>query len=196
MSKHQNSSAINSRLPVQIDPIRLAVARQQLYGEIEIARFTRLSELLTSNEGVVKVQLDFDVDTGNVHSGKVHCATGTLVAELSLCCQRCLEPMKWSLNADVALAFIEHEHQIDELVEGYEPYLIESTPLMLSDIIEDEILLALPQVPMHDESVCKPAVKVNRQAEQVEVQDNVSQATAKKKNPFAVLADFKSDSKE
>ncbi len=196
MSKHQNSSAINSRLPVQIDPIRLAAARQQLYGEIKISRFERLSELLTSSEGVVKVQFDFDVDIGNVHSGKVHCVTGSLVAELSLCCQRCLQPMKWSLNTKVALAFVEHEHQIDELVVGYEPYLIESTPLMLNDMIEDEILLALPQVPMHDESVCKPAVKVNRSAEQVEVQDNTSQATAKRKNPFAVLADIKPDSKE
>ncbi len=191
MSKHQNSSAINSRLPVQIDPIRLAAARQQLYGEIEISRFTRLNELLTSSEGVVKVQFDFDVDVT-----KANCVTGTLVAELSLCCQRCLQPMKWPLNAEVALAFVEHEHQIDELVVDYEPYLIESTPLMLSDMIEDEILLALPQVPLHDESVCKPAVKVNRQAEQVEAQDNASQATAKRKNPFAALADFKSDSKE
>ncbi len=191
MSKHQNSSDINSRLPVQIDPIRLAVARQQLYGEIEISRFTRLNELLTSNEGVVKVQFDFDVDTGNVH-----CVTGTLVAELSLCCQRCLQPMKWQLNTDVALAFVAHEHQIDELVVGYEPYLIESTPLMLSDMIEDEILLALPQVPMHDESMCKPAVKVNRPAEQDEAQDNTSKASGKRKNPFAMLADFKPDSKE
>ncbi len=191
MSKHQNSSAINPRLPVQIDPIRLAVARQQLYGEIEISRFERLNELLTSSEGVVKVQFDFDVD-----SSKVHCVTGTLVAELSLCCQRCLQPMKWQLDTEVALAFVEHGHQIDELVVDYEPYLIESTPLMLNDMIEDEILLALPQVPMHDESMCKPAVKLNRQAEQVEVQDNTSQATAKRENPFAVLADFKSDSKE
>ncbi len=191
MSKHQNSSAINSRLPVQIDPIRLAVARQQLYGNIEISRFERLSELLTSNEGLVKVQFDFDVDTS-----KVHYVTGTLVAELSLCCQRCLQPMKWQLDAEVALAFVEHEHQIDELVVDYEPYLIESTPLMLSDMIEDEILLALPQVPMHDESECNPAVKINRQVEQVEAQDNAGQATSKRKNPFAVLADFKSDSKE
>ena len=191
MSKHQNSSAINSRLPVQIDPIRLAVARQQLYGEIEISRFERLSELLTSNEGLVKVQFDFDVD-----ASKVHYVTGTLVAELSLCCQRCLQPMKWQLDTEVALAFVEHEHQIDELVVDYEPYLIESTPLMLSDMIEDEILLALPQVPMHDESECNPAVKINRQVEQVEAQDNAGQATSKRKNPFAVLADFKSDSKE
>lgn len=191
MSKHQNSSDINSRLPVQIDPIRLAVARQQLYGEIEISRFERLSELLTSNEGVVKVQFDFDVDTS-----KVHCVTGTLVAELSLCCQRCLQPMKWQLDLAVALAFVEHEHQVDELVVDYEPYLMESTPLMLSDLIEDEIILALPQVPMHDESMCKPAVKINRPAEQDEAQDNVSQAQNERKNPFAALADFKSDSKE
>ncbi len=191
MSKHQNSSAINSRLPVQIDPIRLAVARQQLYGEMEISRFERLKELLTSSEGAVTVKFDFDVDSNNVR-----CVTGTLVAELSLCCQRCLQPMKWQLDTDVALAFVEHEHQIDELVVDYEPYLIDATPLMLSDMIEDEILLALPQVPMHDESICKPAVDINHPVEQQEVQDNISQATDKRENPFAVLAGFKPDSKE
>jgi len=189
MSKHRSSSDINSRLPVQIDPIRLAAARQQLYGEIEITRFARLKELLTSTEGAVKVQFDFDID-----ASKVHCVTGTLVAELSLCCQRCLEPMKWQLNADVGLAFVTHERQIEELVVDYEPYLIEETPLMFSDMVEDEILLALPQVPMHDEtSSCQPAVKA---AEHIEAQDNVQPTKEQRKNPFAMLADFKPDSKE
>ncbi len=208
MSKHQNSSHLSSnlskRLPVQIDPIRLAVARQQLYGELAIKHLTRLSELLTLTDGVVKVQLDFDVDVN-----KIHHVRGSLKADLSLFCQRCLQAMPWQLNVDVSLAFIAHEHQVDELVTEYEPYLFDATPVVLSDMIEDEILLALPQVPMHEESECHPAVALKEfdstdgdvpnddmQEQQSKSQTADEQSVAKRKNPFEVLASIKSDSKK
>ena len=203
MSKHQNSSHLSpdpaKRLPVQIDPIRLAVARQQLHGELAISRLTRLSELLTLTDGVVKVQLDFDVDANKIHHLK-----GSLKADLSLSCQRCLQAMPWQLDVTVSLAFIAHEHQIDELVAEYEPYLLDATPVVLSDMIEDEILLALPQVPMHDESECQPAVPLKEfgsvdtatEKQQSESQLADEQSAAERKNPFEVLASIKSDSKK
>jgi len=206
MSKHQNSSDLrpdlSKRLPVQIDPIRLAVARQQLHGELEISRLSRLSEVLTSTDGVLKVKLDFDVDTN-----KVHHVTGSIDAVLSLCCQRCLSAMQWPLSVDVSLAFIAHEHQADELMAEYEPYLLQETPVVLSDMIEDEILLALPQVPMHDETECSPAVPLkefdskDNAVTQSEEQKSLGQSVGEKpaderKNPFEVLSSIKSDSKE
>lgn len=201
MSKHQNSSDLNpdlsKRLPVQIDPIRLAVARQQLHGELEISRLTRLGELLSSSKGKLNVKLDFDVDLN-----KVHHVTGTIDAELSLCCQRCLDAMQWPLHVDVSLAFIAHEHQADELLAEYEPYLLQTTPIVLSDLIEDEILLALPQVPLHDEAECKPAVplkefdSMEEKTDLKHEQDGQSQSASERKNPFEVLTSIKSDSKE
>ena len=199
MSKHQKSSRLDQRLPVQIDPIRLAASRQQLHGELEISRLTRLAELLTSKEGMVKVKLEFDIDVN-----KISYVRGSITADLSLICQRCLEAMPWHLDADVSLAFIAHEHKIEELVEEYEPYIIGSDPVVLSDLIEDEILLALPQVPLHSEVECKPAVPLkefdstqsNSEVVQNEEQDSLSQSASKRKNPFEVLASIKSDSKE
>lgn len=194
MSKHENSSSMGQRLPVQIDPIRLAISRQQLHGELEISRLTRLSDLLTSSEGVLKVQLDFDID-----GYKIHHVSGVIDADLSLCCQRCLQAMPWHLHADVSLAFIAHEHQIDELAGEYEPYILTSDPVVLSDLIEDEVLLALPQVPMHDESKCSPAVPLKEfdsTESRAEEQDSQGQSASKRKNPFEVLTSIKSDSKE
>ena len=199
MSKHQNSSDLNpdlsKRLPVQIDPIRLAVARQQLHGELEISRLTRLGELLASNEGKLTVQLDFDIDLN-----KVHHVSGLIDADLSLCCQRCLHAMQWPLHVDVSLAFIAHEHQADELLAEYEPYLLQTTPIVLSDLIEDEILLALPQVPLHDEAECKPAVPLKEfdpaETGKQDEQDGQGQSASERKNPFDVLTSIKSDSKE
>ena len=199
MSKHQNSSRLDQRLPVQIDPIRLAASGQQLHGELEISRLTRLVELLTSKEGTVKVEFEFDIDVN-----KISYVRGSITADLSLSCQRCLEAMPWHLDADISLAFIAHEHKIDELVDEYEPYVIGSDPVVLSDLIEDEILLALPQVPLHSEVECKPAVPLkefdstqsNSDVVQNEEQDGLSQSASKRKNPFEVLASIKSDSKE
>lgn len=204
MSKHQKSSKLDKRLPVQIDPIRLATAGQQLIGELEISRLPRLSELLTSNEGVVEVALNFDIDVN-----KIHYVRGLITADLSLSCQRCLNAMPWQLSTDVSLAFIAHEHQIDELVEEYEPYIVSGDPVVLSDLLEDEILLALPQVPLHDESECSPAVPLKEfdseesstrtataSVTQDKEQDSLGQSASKRKNPFEVLASIKSDSKE
>lgn len=194
MSKHENSSGLGQRLPVQIDPIRLAVSRQQLHGELEISRLARLSELLISNEGVLKVQLDFDVD-----SYKAHHVSGSIDADLILCCQRCLKAMPWHLHADVSLAFIAHEHQIDELAAEYEPYILGADPVVLSDLIEDEVLLALPQVPLHDESECSPAVPLTEfdsTENRTQEQESQGQSASKRKNPFEVLTSIKSDSKE
>ena len=194
MSKHQNSSGLGQRLPVQIDPIRLAVSRQQLHGELEISRLTRLSELLTSNEGVVKIQLDFDVDVN-----KIHYVRGSIEADVSMCCQRCLKTMPWHLKTDVSLAFIAHEHKIDELVAEYEPYILDADPVVLSDLIEDEVLLALPQVPLHEESECSPAVPLKEfdsTESRTQEQESQGQSASKRKNPFEVLTSIKSDSKE
>ena len=194
MSKHENSSGLGQRLPVQIDPIRLAVSRQQLHGVLEISRLARLSELLISNEGVLNVQLEFDVD-----GYKTHHVGGSIDADLKLCCQRCLKAMPWHLHADVSLAFIAHEHQLDELAAEYEPYILGADPVVLSDLIEDEVLLALPQVPLHDELECSPAVPLKEfdsTESRTQEQKSQGQSASKRKNPFEVLTSIKSDSKE
>ena len=181
MSKRQE------RLPVEVDPFRLAEVRRLLEGEIPLAQMKRLASLLADTEGAVALSLEFGVDSMGLAT-----MTGTAQADLRLLCQRCLEPMPWPLDVELALAFIQPETDEAGIPGPYEPYVVESVPLRLSDMIEDEIILALPSIPRHELAQC-PASEW--------LQENKSTATEaaaedeQKQNPFSALAELNTPNK-
>jgi len=167
------------RLPHQIDPFRLAEAGAQLSGRLPLKQFQRLREVLADDSGELAVKLDFEVDELGVPI-----VQGKVSASLALTCQRCLEAYDYPVDVSIALAWVKTEREADRLPLRYEPYLVEETPLQLNDVIEDEVLLALPQIPMHDEANCPASKMVKRGGETVDEADQ-------KANPFSVLANLK-----
>ncbi|MFO8025374.1 YceD family protein [Thiohalophilus sp.] len=165
------------RLPVQVDPYRLAEQGREYDGELPLRQMKRLLPLLATETGVAAVSLRFGVDEMGVHY--LH---GTIQADLSVACQRCLEAMRFPAEIDLSLGFVGSTAEADRLPGDHEPYIVESVPVMLADIIEDELLLALPQIPMHDLEEC-PA--------QDYVEPEEEQDKAGQDNPFQVLADLK-----
>jgi len=182
MSKRQE------RLPVQVDPFRLAEAGRQLAGEIPLARMKRLRPSLVSDQGAVEVELAFGV----VPTG-IRILAGRIRAELQLVCQRCLQPLEWRIDTEIALAFLRHEAEEAAIPAPYEPYLVESVPLYLNDLIEDEILLSLPQIPRHAQEECSGREWLR--AGQPD-RDTIPEAKERQTpNPFAVLARIKTPNK-
>ena len=169
------------RLPHQIDPFRLVEQRSELSGQVPVSQMKRLAPLVSDDSGQIDVVLNFDVD----ELGVPH-VRGRLVTTVMLICQRCLEPFEFAVDAQVALAWIKTERQAQELPIRYEPYLVETTPLILNDIIEDELLLALPHIPMHDKAVCPATKLLNTQAD-----DDAVVEEEETENPFSVLAKLK-----
>ena len=169
------------RLPHQIDPFRLAEAGARLSGHLPLRQFQRLRQVLADDTGELAVKLDFDVDELGVPVvlGRIH-------ATLLLTCQRCLEAFAFPVDAQIELAWVKTEQEADKLPLRYEPYVVEAAPLQLNDVIEDELLLALPQIPMHPEADC-PASTLLKQ------RDKVTDEPEPKANPFAVLAQLKHD---
>lgn len=111
-----------------------------------------------------------------------------LTARLSLpmICQRCLGPVDVPLEVDRAFRFVATEEQAeaqDELAE--EDVLVLSRDFNLHELIEDELLMALPVVPRHE--VCPTEVKLRVQDADFEA------ALAEKPKPFAALAGIKLD---
>lgn len=74
---------------------------------------------------------------------------GKVEASVDLVCQRCLEPVSQQIQAEVALGVVKAEQQAGELPDAVEPLLLDESPIWLVDLIEDEILLALPVVARH-----------------------------------------------
>lgn len=67
-----------------------------------------------------------------------------------LTCQRCLEPMATPLQVDTRVRFVRGEDEAEKLDEqGEEDVMALPRQLDLAELIEDELILALPLVPMH-----------------------------------------------
>ena len=181
MSKRQE------RLPVQVDPFRLAEAGRLLAGDIPLARLKRLRPLLVSDQGTVQVELAFGVDATGVSV-----MTGHVRVNLELVCQRCLQSLAWQVDTGIALAFIRHEAEEAAIPAPYEPFLVESVPLYLNDMIEDEIILALPQIPRHSLEACSGRKWVE---EEHPAAATPAKTESQAPNPFDVLAELKTPNK-
>lgn len=138
-------------LPSRIDPWRLAAEGGRLDGALALAALPRLVTALNRADGVVKVALVAGVDRQGVHF-----IAGVMHTEVELVCQRCLEPLRVALDATVSLGLVHGEAEADRLPEEYEPLLVPEGNLGVADLVEDELLLALPRIPRHDDACgCK-----------------------------------------
>ena len=173
------------RLPLQIDPFRLAEARRVLEGQVALRHMKRLASALSNSEGEIEISLEFGIDNMGVPF-----VTGPIQVNLSLICQRCLEEMNLPVETELALGFVRSSVEAEAMIGPYEPYIVESVPMDLMDLIEDEILLSLPQIPMHPFEEC-PARELYEQVAQQDEQEN----EASHENPFHVLAGLKTPKK-
>ena len=110
----------------------------------------------------------------------------TLSAEVALpqTCQRCLGPVDVSVSFSREFRFVATEEVAEvEDEASEEDVLVLSRDFNLLELVEDELLMALPVVPKHD--VCPGAVKL-----QVADPDFVEEEQ-EKPNPFAVLQQLK-----
>ena len=109
-----------------------------------------------------------------------------LSAEVALpqICQRCLGPVDVPVSFAREFRFVASEEvAATEDEESEEDVLVLSRDFNLLELLEDELLMALPVVPKH--AVCPGAVKL-----QVADTDFAEEA-AEKPNPFAVLEQLK-----
>ena len=110
----------------------------------------------------------------------------TLSAQIALpqTCQRCLSPVDVPVSFEREFRFVASEEVAEvEDENSEEDVLVLSRDFNLLELVEDELLMALPVVPKHD--VCPGAVKL-----QVADPDFVEDKQ-EKPNPFAVLSQLK-----
>ncbi len=160
----------------------MADTRRLFQGEVAVAEMPRLVEVLQDSEGQVAVSLEFGTDEEGLRFMR-----GRVQGEVTLLCQRCLEPMRQQIDNRFALALVRSETEADALPSHYEPLLLDGKPLFLRDVIEDEMLLALPIVPRHPKQECEARLESS--------EADTEQDGGKRLNPFASLADLKTDRK-
>ena len=132
--------------PGAVDLWRLVEGRRGYSGVWPLSRCSRLQCSLHSDEGEVAFEIDFGTDDLGVRYADI-----SIRAKLTLLCQRSLEPFLFQVERETRLGLIETEQDDAALPAGYEPYVVPSEPVELVDLIEDELILALPIVALGPE---------------------------------------------
>ena len=167
------------RLPEHIDPLSLADKRGFLKGEIPITNLDRLADTLYDQSGSIAVELFF------AREGRLAKIEGRIQGVLNLKCQNCLEAISWPFDNTVKLGIVSSIDQANRLPEDFEPLLLQEDNFLLKDIIEDELMLALPPFPKHPHN-CFTS-NMNNSDQNPLTEDEKSP----QKNPFSILANLK-----
>ncbi|MDT8384204.1 MAG: YceD family protein [Gammaproteobacteria bacterium] len=167
-----------------IEPFELAAQHRTLAGHLPVSSLPRLIPLLITDDLVVlgRCRVDYVLNFG-VDEGGVPGLTGTLQAVLPLQCQRCMEELAFPVSLVLNLALVKSRQAAQQLPENYDPLLVlPDEETSVESIIEDELILALPQVAMHEIKDCPKG----------EAFLNTEDGSApQRENPFAVLAQLK-----
>ncbi|MFQ6023669.1 MAG: YceD family protein [Acidiferrobacterales bacterium] len=167
---------MSSGLSATVDPIKLADARAHISGKLPLKTMGRLRVLCLDTEAQARVSLHFE-RSSDQGLRRMH---GRISVRLHVACQRCLERMTLVLKAEPSLIVVKAGEHTD-LLEHETEVLVADKPVALSKIVEDELLLAMPMIPMHDVSECPAAAHMAAQR-------NSDQTPA---NPFSVLGRLK-----
>ncbi|AXT32626.1 23S rRNA accumulation protein YceD [Pseudoalteromonas tunicata] len=170
------------KIPRTIDPVKIAKQRLTYDGIVTFDSFARLEQVVQEKVGEVQVKIHCDYD-----AQKRLVIYSNVKAPVTLTCQRCNGDIGLDLELDLAYAAVAAGKSSDHLPDYYEVVeLNEEGEVNLHQLIEDELILAIPLVPMHEESLCRYSPEPISFGEIDEVED--------KPNPFEILKQLKKDS--
>ena len=171
-----SAPASRQSVPETLDAWRQVTARRGFEGRVPLASLRRLASLLDAPEGDAVFSLDFDRDTLGVAYVEVR-----VEAQLPLVCQRSLERFLLPVRIDQRMGLLRDEAEESALPPGYEALLVDpSGEVSPRDLVEDELILAVPVVPVRPDT------------EVVEREWGASgEPDPERPNPFAALAALK-----
>ena len=168
------------KLPLTVDPVKDAQRRLDYSGIYTANQLARLAESVVNVLSDAQVTLSFYIDPQ-----KLVVMQGKAQVEVELECQRCGETFTQTLDAAFCYSPVTNWEKADDLPEIYEPIEFnEFGEIDLLGAVEDELILALPLVPMHSSEHCEVSA-------QEQVFRQLPEELATKPNQFAVLANLK-----
>ncbi|WP_221795053.1 YceD family protein [Oceanobacter mangrovi] len=167
-----------AQLPHRVDATKLVEVNQQLRAKIDSSELTRLNEAVDQCLAPVECFVTFERDEERHRVLRGSCST-----RVAMVCQRCLGTVEIEVDSQFSLGLVFDDEQAKQLPRSLEPVEMDENGILdLWEVVEDEVLLALPMFPMHSESECR--------IQQPEP-ENTTSGNEKRPNPFDVLAQLK-----
>ena len=129
-------------------PKKLCRKQALIKGCLQISDFPRYGQLGRSG-GNVEFRLGFAFDEQGLAIVK-----GEVRNQISLVCQRCLEEVPHNLVARIELAIVASEEHASEL-EKLDSVVVEDDTVALVDLLEDDLILSVPEQVCPDPEACK-----------------------------------------
>ena len=135
-----------------IDGRQFARDRGVVSGTLELEDLPRLAEL-----GCAAATLRFTV-RGSKDPDERQCLTVEAAGQLQLVCQRCLGPLDVPVALSSELELAGTQEEIDAADDDIDRVLATKS-MAVAQLVEDEAILALPMVPVHDRCEARNAPK-------------------------------------
>ena len=161
--------------PNLIDPEAFAAGQQDLQGKFKLAE---MDERVWSHEYLAgkEVEVSFTLTGGRDRWQRLFLNL-KVEGSVPLVCQRCVKPMPFEFDESSHIVLFADDESLDEAMladDELEGMLLEAE-LDVRTLVEDQILMALPFSPRHEDCSNVALAEVNQD----------------KPNPFAVLAGLK-----
>ena len=192
---------MTERIPQRIDHYRYTDKGVTLEGVISPQEsekdLLRLNESIIEPQGDIHYHLEFDKDRLDNRF-----VSGHVDAKVVMQCQRCMENFTLPLDCEVSIAFVHDDFEQKKAEDsGYDVFWLNKKELFDPRVlIEDELLLALPQFAMHPESDSEtgchiqldfPADEQVTHAGTPDEGSGTEQDKQEDDNPFAILKQLK-----
>jgi uncharacterized protein len=160
-------------LPKFIDTRRLVEQRGAVAGIVSPARLRRVSAPYVAGDPVI-VTLEASTEEGlGVR------ITGEVRTTVGATCQRCLDDMTVTIDKRINAILVDAADPVaDAGDKALEVIAVVDDRLDIEQLVEDEVLLGCPMIPMHDDLKCHVAP------------DDTTSNGQQRKRPFAGLDDL------
>ena len=167
-------------LPSSLDVRKAATRGVSVSGAIKPLDLQRFRDVLADDTGSVEAVLAFSRDEENRYLIQV-----SVTADVSVICQRCLEPMPVHLETDNLLAVVWDDDYARELPRYLEALIVGEESCSLWALVEEELILGMPAFSYHEALDCNEILAgISASLPEGPEED-------RKPNPFNVLAQLK-----
>ena len=146
---------------------------------IPLAELPRVSRDLTSTEGEARGRVRFSRQLGQ------SVADLEVSAQPEVVCQRCMQPMHWPVKVKSRVALVSDYDAADRVPQEMEIFLVEGDSVSVRDLVDEEVMLALPNVPRHgeDSECARQEVRLPGEPDEPDVEPDTQK-------PFAQLGEL------
>lgn len=158
----------------------LADSRAGMDFAIPLTEFSRLVPQLREATGEATGEVAF------TRENRLAVVDVQVQADVVLTCQRCMGPLQFRIDSEGRAALVATPAEADRVPETLETVYAADHRISLRDLVEEELLLALPLVPRHeDEYDCAGPEAVVQETAQP-----AGEAPEEAHRPFGQLADL------